>query len=139
MEYATGLEAYGKDGARPLLNSASLERIGALDMAIEHGCRVVVTAAGESGMPSGVVPPSSQVKSLTLYTVVDNSGDNRTSEFPLKSSHFFEQSLELQEPQPDFSRDRCTLERRLRSFETGKENETFRAHSRRHPGSSRPA
>ena len=51
---ATGLAAYGKDGARPLLNSASLERLGALDMAIEHGCRVVVTAAGESGMPSGV-------------------------------------------------------------------------------------
>ena len=50
-----GLEAWG-DGAAPdgrgLLNSASLERLDALDLAREHDVQVIVTAAGESGMPS---------------------------------------------------------------------------------------
>ena len=36
-----------------MLNSASLERQDALDLAREHDCRVVVTAAGERGMPNG--------------------------------------------------------------------------------------
>lgn len=38
---------------RPLLNSASLERLDALDLAVERGARVIVTAAGDSGMPNG--------------------------------------------------------------------------------------
>ena len=46
-----GLEAYGEGGGRPLLNSASLERIDALDLATKHGASVVLTAAGEKGMP----------------------------------------------------------------------------------------
>ena len=50
-----GLEAWG-DGAAPggrgLLNSTSLERLDALDLAREHDVQVIVTAAGESGMPS---------------------------------------------------------------------------------------
>ncbi len=50
---ATGLAAYDYTRARPLLNSASLERIEALDLAKKYDARVVVTAAGESGMPSG--------------------------------------------------------------------------------------
>ncbi|HIB57204.1 MAG: dihydropteroate synthase [Alphaproteobacteria bacterium] len=50
---ATGLAAYDSAATRPLLNSASLERIEALDLAQEHNARVVVTAAGESGMPNG--------------------------------------------------------------------------------------
>ncbi|MSV27390.1 MAG: hypothetical protein EXQ52_01395 [Bryobacterales bacterium] len=43
----------GLDAARgrALLNSASLERIGALDIAASRGIPVVVTAAGEKGMP----------------------------------------------------------------------------------------
>ena len=41
----------GRD--RALLNSASLERTEALDIAIDHNARVVVTAAGEAGMPEG--------------------------------------------------------------------------------------
>jgi 5-methyltetrahydrofolate--homocysteine methyltransferase len=48
-----GLEAYGDGGDRPMLNSASLERIDALGLAAEHGARVVLTAAGEAGMPEG--------------------------------------------------------------------------------------
>ena len=48
-----GLEAIRPAKARPMLNSASLERLEALDLAREHDCRVVVTAAGEKGMPEG--------------------------------------------------------------------------------------
>jgi 5-methyltetrahydrofolate--homocysteine methyltransferase len=50
---AAGLAAC-RPGRRPMLNSASLERIEALDLARSHGARVIVTAAGERGMPSGV-------------------------------------------------------------------------------------
>jgi 5-methyltetrahydrofolate--homocysteine methyltransferase len=49
----SGLEALEKNGVRPMLNSASLERLDALDLARAHDCRVVVTAAGEKGMPDG--------------------------------------------------------------------------------------
>ena len=48
-----GLSTYDPGRAPPLLNSASLERIEALDIASKYKARVVVTAAGESGMPSG--------------------------------------------------------------------------------------
>ena len=50
-----GLEAWSGGGAgnkRGLLNSASLERLDALDLAREYDVQVIVTAAGESGMPS---------------------------------------------------------------------------------------
>jgi cobalamin-dependent methionine synthase I len=48
-----GFEAIdpSKSKSRPLLNSASLERIDALDVAKQHNAKVIVTAAGESGMP----------------------------------------------------------------------------------------
>ena len=48
---AVGLEARNESKSRPMLNSASLERIDALDLAVEHNSRVIVTAAGASGMP----------------------------------------------------------------------------------------
>ena len=54
-----GLEAWAASrSSRPsstgrgLLNSASLERLHALDLALAHDVQVVVTAAGESGMPA---------------------------------------------------------------------------------------
>ncbi|MDA0231183.1 MAG: dihydropteroate synthase [Proteobacteria bacterium] len=47
-----GLEACQNIGGRPMLNSASLERLEALDLAVTHNAQVVVTAAGERGMPS---------------------------------------------------------------------------------------
>jgi 5-methyltetrahydrofolate--homocysteine methyltransferase len=46
-----GIDACKGTGGLPLLNSASLERIDALDLAHDRGLPVVVTAAGESGMP----------------------------------------------------------------------------------------
>ncbi len=50
----TGLEVVdaGRAG-RPLMNSASLERIDVLEDVKRFDTRVVVTAAGESGMPAG--------------------------------------------------------------------------------------
>ncbi len=48
----SGLEACGGGPERPMLNSASLERVEALDLAVEHRARVIVTAAGAEGMPS---------------------------------------------------------------------------------------
>jgi len=41
-------------GSRPMLNSASLERRSALDLAVAAGGPVVVTAAGSTGMPQDV-------------------------------------------------------------------------------------
>ena len=48
---AEGLGA-ARPGTGPMLNSASLERRSALDLAVAAGGPVVVTAAGASGMPS---------------------------------------------------------------------------------------
>jgi 5-methyltetrahydrofolate--homocysteine methyltransferase len=49
-----GMAACEGGRERPLLNSASLERKDALDLARRLDARVVVTAAGERGMPAGV-------------------------------------------------------------------------------------
>jgi 5-methyltetrahydrofolate--homocysteine methyltransferase len=46
-----GIEACEGRTGKPLLNSASLERIDALDLAGERELPVVITAAGASGMP----------------------------------------------------------------------------------------
>ena len=48
-----GLKNYRNTGIKPLLNSASLERVDALDLAIRYEARDVVTAAGNKGMPNG--------------------------------------------------------------------------------------
>lgn len=69
-----GLEAWNDGGAggrrgRGLLNSASPERPEALDLAREHGVRVIVTAAGASGMPgdtAGRVANASQMVDAAL-------------------------------------------------------------------------
>jgi 5-methyltetrahydrofolate--homocysteine methyltransferase len=47
----TGVQACQGKAGKPLLNSASLERIDALDIASQYELPVVVTAAGASGMP----------------------------------------------------------------------------------------
>lgn len=47
-----GIYAADRHAGPPMLNSASLERIEALDLAVEAEGPVIVTAAGESGMPS---------------------------------------------------------------------------------------
>ena len=51
-----GFEALSGKGQRTMLNSASLERLDALDLAKAYNGPVVVTAAGEKGMPDGIQP-----------------------------------------------------------------------------------
>jgi 5-methyltetrahydrofolate corrinoid/iron sulfur protein methyltransferase len=46
-----GVEACEDKAGPPMLNSASLERLEALDLAKERSLPVIVTAAGDSGMP----------------------------------------------------------------------------------------
>jgi 5-methyltetrahydrofolate--homocysteine methyltransferase len=46
-----GIKACDGRAGPPMLNSASLERLEALDLAKARGLPVIVTAAGESGMP----------------------------------------------------------------------------------------
>ena len=48
----TGIRATDADAPRPMLNSASLERPEVLDLVAEHEASVVVTAAGQKGMPA---------------------------------------------------------------------------------------
>ena len=48
---AAGLEVYDSSVGRALLNSASLERLDALDLTTQYNTKVMVTAASESGMP----------------------------------------------------------------------------------------
>ena len=48
-----GLAACNGAGGRPLLNSASLERPDALDLALQYDAAVIVTAAGDAAMPDG--------------------------------------------------------------------------------------
>ncbi len=48
---AIGLKACDRKAGRPMLNSASLERLEALDLVAAYNSVVIVTAAGESGMP----------------------------------------------------------------------------------------
>ena len=50
---AAGLATYDGRNGPPMLNSASMERPTALDMAVEHKAAVIVTAAGETAMPDG--------------------------------------------------------------------------------------
>lgn len=46
-----GLKACTNRAGRTMLNSASLERPDALDLVGEYNCRVIVTAAGQTGLP----------------------------------------------------------------------------------------
>jgi 5-methyltetrahydrofolate--homocysteine methyltransferase len=48
---AAGMAACDRRASRPMLNSASLERLEALDLARQYDAPVIVTAAGEKGMP----------------------------------------------------------------------------------------
>ena len=50
---AAGLAAYDGRNGPAMLNSASLERPTALDMAQQYGAAVIVTASGASAMPDG--------------------------------------------------------------------------------------
>ena len=64
-----GMDAADRHAGPPMLNSASLERVTALDLALSAGGAVIVTAAGESGMPAnteGRVVNASRMIELAL-------------------------------------------------------------------------
>jgi len=65
----SGLSAYDGTVGRPLLNSASLERKDALDLAVQYNSKVIITGAGESGMPENTeqrVSNASQMVDLAV-------------------------------------------------------------------------
>ena len=47
----SGLAAYKRVAGRPMINSVALERVDVIDLVKENNAHVIVTAAGESGMP----------------------------------------------------------------------------------------
>jgi len=47
-----GLEACDKSRGKPMVNSVSLERVDAIDVAAKHSAVVIASAAGEKGLPS---------------------------------------------------------------------------------------
>ena len=47
-----GMAVCDARSGRPLLNSASLERRDALDLAVDYNAQVIITSAGASGMPA---------------------------------------------------------------------------------------
>ena len=48
---AEGLAAYDRKAGRPMINSVALERLDALDMALEHDTKMIVMATSGTGMP----------------------------------------------------------------------------------------
>jgi 5-methyltetrahydrofolate--homocysteine methyltransferase len=70
----TGLKAIRDGAERPLLNSASLERIEGLDLAREFNTSVIVTSAGQSAMPDGAnerIENASQMVEAALKCGID--------------------------------------------------------------------
>lgn len=59
-----GLEACDRGAGRPLLNSAALERPEALDLVRHFDCQVIITAAGQSGMPEDEAERVANVREL---------------------------------------------------------------------------
>jgi 5-methyltetrahydrofolate--homocysteine methyltransferase len=59
-----GLDAARRTAGRPLLNSASLERLDVLDLAREFDCPVIVTASGRTGMPADDLEREANVAEL---------------------------------------------------------------------------
>lgn len=47
----TGLNAYSGKAGPPMINSVALERVDAIQLVIDNNAHVIVTAAGEAGMP----------------------------------------------------------------------------------------
>ena len=63
---AAGLEEYESNGARPMLNSLALERLEVVELVKRFNAKVVVSAAGEAGMPS-----STKERLENLSTVIE--------------------------------------------------------------------
>lgn len=99
-----GLSAYDGRAGRPMLNSVALERIDALNLVKQHNARVVVTAAGRSGMPSNDAERVANVSELleTAFSKGVRASDVYVDSlvFPIAVSgdhgpHFLNATLEL--------------------------------------------
>ena len=103
---AEGLaESDGRAG-RPIVNSVALERIDTLDLVKEHDARVVITAAGASGMPSddvervenvAKVMESVRSKDVALGDVFVDPLAFPISVDPTYGNHFFDAVRKLRE------------------------------------------
>ncbi len=103
---AEGLAAYDASADRPMVNSVALERIETLDLVKDHDARVVVTAAGASGMPSDddervenvlQVMESVRSKGVALGDVFVDPLAFPISVDPAYGNHFFDAVRKLRE------------------------------------------
>ena len=78
-----GMEGAGTDAGAPMLNSASLERIDALDFAVAAGGPVIITASGAAGMPSGAEERVSYVTQMVEHAQSRGIPDDRLYIDPL--------------------------------------------------------
>ena len=63
----TGLAAYTGAAGRPMINSVALERLDTIKLVTENNAHVVVTAAGESGMPDNAEERVENVDQLMVH------------------------------------------------------------------------
>ena len=103
---AEGLAVCDARAGRPIVNSVALERIEALDLVKKHDAKVVITAAGASGMPSNDVERLENVaeimESVRSRDVALNDVFVDPLAFPISvdpnyGSHFFDTVRELRE------------------------------------------
>ena len=103
---AEGLAECDGRAGRPIVNSVALERIDTLDLVKEHDARVVITAAGASGMPSddvervenvAEVMESVRSKGLALGDVFVDPLAFPISVDPTYGNHFFDAVRKLRE------------------------------------------
>ena len=103
---AEGLAEVDGRAGRPIVNSVALERIDTLDLVKEHDARVVVTAAGASGMPSddaervenvAEVMESVRSKGVAIGDVFVDPLSFPISVDPTYGNHFFDAVRKLRE------------------------------------------
>ena len=103
---AEGLAECDGRAGRPIVNSVALERIDTLDLVKEHDARVVVTAAGASGMPSddaervenvAEVMESVRSKGVAIGDVFVDPLSFPISVDPTYGNHFFDAVRKLRE------------------------------------------
>ena len=103
---AEGLAVCDASVGRPIVNSVALERIETLDLVKEHGARVIITAAGASGMPSdddervenvAKVMESVRGKGVALGDVFVDPLAFPISVDPTYGNHFFDAVRKLRE------------------------------------------
>jgi len=78
-----GMAAAPRRAGAPMLNSASLERLEALQLAATGGGPVIITAAGESGMPDGAAQRVENASRMVEHARAHGIADDRLYIDPL--------------------------------------------------------